>query len=81
MVLLILCAIYIRFISDFIFILTAEYNSAHNVMMAEEGAKLIQDRDIIDLVKENILQDKKREVEYTNLMQDYISFLKDEVIH
>ena len=29
--------------------------------MAEEIATTVQDRDIIDLMKENILQDKKRE--------------------
>ena len=40
-----------------------------------------EDRDIIDLIKENIIQDKKREVEYTNLLKDYISFLKEEITH
>ena len=40
-----------------------------------------QHRDIIDLIKEYITQDKKREVEYTNLLKDYISFLKGEIIH
>ena len=39
-----------------------------------------ENRDIIDLIKENIIQDKKREVEYTNL-KDYISFLKEEITH
>ena len=46
-------------------------------MMAGEGSKLIQERDIIDLIKENILQDdKKREVEYTNLMRSLIETLR-----
>ena len=40
-----------------------------------------QDRDIIDLIKEYITPDKKREIEYTNLLKDYISFLKGEIIH
>ena len=35
--------------------------------MAEEIATTVQDRDIIDLIKENILQDKKREDEYVRL--------------
>ena len=50
-------------------------------MMADEETKLIQDRDIIDMTKHNMLQDKKREIEYTNLSKDYISFLKDEIIY
>ena len=28
-----------------------------------------------------MLQDKKREIEYTNLLKGYISFLKDEIIY
>ena len=47
--------------------------------MAEEIATAVQDRDIIDLIKENILQDKKREDEYVRLLKDYISFLKEEM--
>ena len=47
-------------------------------MMADEETKLIQDRDIIDMIKHNMLQD---EIEYTNLLKDYISFLKDEIIY
>ena len=42
--------------------------------MAEEIATAVQDRDVIDLIKENILQDKKREDEYVRLLKDYISF-------
>ena len=49
--------------------------------MAGEETKLIQGRDIIDMTKHNMLQDKKREIEYTNLLKDYISFLKDEIIY
>ena len=48
-------------------------------MMADEKTK--QDWDIIDMIKENILQDKKREIEYTDLLKDYISFLKDQIIN
>ena len=33
------------------------------------------------MIKENILQDKKREIEYTDLLKDYISFLKDQIIN
>ena len=40
-----------------------------------------QDRDIIDLNKEYITQDKKRGVVYTSLLKDYISFLKGEIIY
>ena len=36
---------------------------------------------MIDLIIENITQAKKREVEYTNLLKDHISFLKGEIIH
>ena len=49
--------------------------------MTEDITTAVQDRDIIDLIKENILQDKKRETEYTNLLKDYIYFLKDEITH
>ena len=48
-------------------------------MMADEKTK--QDRDIIDMRKENIFQDKKREIEYTDHLKDYISFLKDQIIN
>ena len=37
------------------------------------------DRDIMDLIKDNILLDKKREEEYTSLLKDYINYLKDEI--
>ena len=50
-------------------------------MMANEETKLIQDQDIIDMIKDNMLQDKKREIEYTNLLKDSVSFLKDEIIY
>ena len=50
-------------------------------MMADEETKVIQDRDIIDMIKGNMLQDKKGEIEYTNLLKDYLSFLKDEIIY
>ena len=35
------------------------------------------DRDITDLINDNIL--KKREVDYTSLLKDYINYLKDEI--
>ena len=47
--------------------------------MAEEPSTTSQDRDIIDLIKENTLQDKKREMEYTTILKDYIHFLKEEI--
>ena len=49
------------------------------LIKAEEIATAVLDRDIIDLIKENILQDKKREDEYVRLLKDYISFLKEEM--
>ena len=47
--------------------------------MTKDITTTVQDRDIIDLIKENIFQDKKREMEYTNLLKDCIHFLKDEI--
>ena len=43
------------------------------LIIAEEIATAVQDRDIIDLIKENILQDKKREDEYVRLLKYYIN--------
>ena len=48
--------------------------------MADDTATEIQDRNIIDLIKENMIQDKKREEEYKSLLTDYISFLKEEIV-
>ena len=45
--------------------------------MAEEPSTTSEDRDIIDLIKENMLQDKKREMEYKTIIKDYIHFLKE----
>ena len=39
------------------------------------------DREIIDLIKENILEEKKRNEEYCQLQKDYIEFLKFEISH
>ena len=47
--------------------------------MADDTATEIQDRSIIVLIKENMIQDKKREEEYKSLLTDYISFLKEEI--
>ena len=47
--------------------------------MAEELSTTSQDIDIIDLIKENMLQDKKREMEYTTILKDYIHILKEEI--
>ena len=49
--------------------------------MTEDITAAVQCGDIIDLIKGNILQDKKRETEYTNLFKDYIYFLKDEIVY
>ena len=49
--------------------------------MTEVSTPALEERSIIDLIKEDIIQDKKREVEYTDLMYDYVSFLKDEILH
>ena len=49
--------------------------------MTEETATANMDREFIDMVKINIIQDKKRDVDYSNLLKDYISFLKEEISH
>ena len=50
----------------------------YNIILTEDISTAVRDRDIIDLIKENILQDKKREYEYASLLKDYISFLRGE---
>ena len=47
--------------------------------MAEGNTYEPAERDVLELVREGIQQDKKREIEYTDLLKDYIEFLKDEI--
>ena len=49
--------------------------------MAEDLSVDIQEKGFIDLIKENILQDKKRETEYATILKDYILFLKQEILY
>ena len=49
--------------------------------MTEVITPALEERSIIDLIKENIIEDKKREVQYTDLLKDYVSFLKGEILH
>ena len=48
--------------------------------MVEDLSVDIQERGFIDLIKETILQDKKRETEYTKLLKDDILYLKQEIL-
>ena len=44
--------------------------------MKEVITPALEEQSIFDLIKENIIKDKKCEVEYTDLLKDYVSFFK-----
>ena len=43
-----------------------------------EGDSVIE-KCVLDIIKENMIQDKKRELEYTDLLKDYIVHLKNDI--
>ena len=46
--------------------------------MTEVITPALEERSITDLIKENIIQDKKREVQSTDLLKDY--FTSEQVV-
>ena len=49
--------------------------------MEEDNSTLSIEKDIFDLVKENMVQERKWNLEIIKLLKDQIDYLKSDIIH